>query len=39
MLVNGKIMDEVMNKNTLSADSTAEAMMQNLKMEIALDVN
>ena len=38
MLVNGKVMDEIMNKNTLSSDSTAEAMMQNLKMELALEV-
>lgn len=38
MLINGKVMDEIMNKNTLSADSTAEAMMHNLKMELALEV-
>lgn len=38
MLVNGKVMDEIMNKNT-SSDSTAEVMMQKLKLEIALDVN
>jgi hypothetical protein len=27
MLINGNIMNEIMNKNTNSADSTAESMM------------
>lgn len=38
LLVNAGVMNEIMNKNTLSADSTAEAMMEGLKREIALDV-
>lgn len=37
MLINGKVMDEMMNKNS-NADSTAELMMDKLKMEMALEV-
>jgi hypothetical protein len=37
MLINGKVMDEMMNKNS-NTDSTAELMMDKLKMEMALEV-
>jgi hypothetical protein len=37
MLINGKVMDEMMNKNS-NTDSTAEHMMNQLKMDMALEV-
>ena len=37
MLINGKVMDEMMNKNT-NTDSTADQMMEKLRMEMALEV-
>lgn len=37
MTVNGRVMDEMMNKNS-NADSLADDMMGKLKMEMALEV-
>ena len=37
MMINGKVMDEMMNKNS-NTDSTADNMMEKLKMEMALEV-
>jgi charged multivesicular body protein 1 len=37
MTVNGKVMDEMMNKNS-NADAVADNMMEKLKMEMALEV-
>lgn len=31
MLINGKVMDEMMNKNS-NTDSTADSMMEKLKL-------
>ena len=36
MMINGKVMDEMMNKNS-NTDSTADSMMDKLKMEMALE--
>ena len=36
MMINGKVMDEMMNKNS-NTDSTADNMMEKLKMEMALE--
>ena len=38
MLINQKVMDEIVNKNS-TADNTAEVMMQRLKQDIALEVS
>lgn len=37
MLINGKVMDEMMNKNS-NTDATADVMMEKLKMEMAMEV-
>ena len=36
MLVNGKVMDEILNKGS-NTDSTADAMMDKLKLEMAME--
>lgn len=37
MLINGKVMDEMINKGS-NVDSTADAMMDKLKLEMAMEV-
>ena len=36
-MINGKVLDEMMNKNS-NTDATADVMMDKLKMEMAMDV-
>ena len=38
MLINGKVMDEMLNKGS-NTDSTADAMMEKLKLEMAMEVD